>query len=224
MTIDSKPNFSKAYAKANEILVSSNVINEFPFSTAALVEEKSNIRCKKFCKASKYGVDIDAFGSESAIVIKDENDCTMIFYNQEHVPGRVKFSIIHEYGHIDLGHDFSVKNPDIYNKYEIETNYYTAQVLMPEQIIREFKLRGVIINEEFLIKNFGVTQPAAEKRIKTLNMTTWPKTELEKNFDDIILKKFLPWINSIAPLKNYDYLFDGEEERQRERDQWKYNR
>ena len=64
-----KPNFSSAYTKANEILVSSNVIFTFPFSSKDLVKEKSAIPCRTYAKARSYGVDIEAFGSESAIII-----------------------------------------------------------------------------------------------------------------------------------------------------------
>ncbi len=223
MTTDSKPNFSKAYTKANEILISSRVINQFPFSAISLIKEQSNIPCRKFSKAKEYGVDIEAFGSTSAVAIKDENNRTIIFYNQEHVPGRVKFSTIHEYGHPELNHDFSIKDDVIYNRYEVETNYFSAQLLMPEQILREFQRRGQYINEDFLMKHFGVTRQAAEKRVENLFKTTWKRTDEEIEYDDIILKKYMPWINSIVP-QSYDYLFEDEEERQREREQWKYNR
>ena len=60
-----KPNFSRAYSKANEILVKSSAIQTFPFSPKDLVKEQTPIVCRSYKKAQKYGVDITAFGSES---------------------------------------------------------------------------------------------------------------------------------------------------------------
>lgn len=223
MTIGSKPDFSRAYTRANEILVSSKVISKFPFSTIKLIKEQSHIQCRKFSKAEDYNVDIEAFGSKSAVAIEDENKRIIIFYNQDHVPGRVKFSTLHEYGHVELKHDFSIKDNETYNKYEVETNYFSAQLLMPEQILREFQKRGQYIDKAFLIKTFGVSEVAAEKRMENLFKVTWNRSQEEKEYDDIILQKYMSWINSIVPPR-FDYLFEDEEERQREREQWKYNR
>lgn len=64
-----KPDFSRAYSKANEILVKSSAIQTFPFSPKDLVKEQTPIACRSFKKARKYGVDITAFGSESAIIM-----------------------------------------------------------------------------------------------------------------------------------------------------------
>ena len=69
MMINSKPDFQKAYIKANEILVSSKIINSFPYSAIKLIKEQSNIVCRSFEKAHKYNVDIEAFGSDSAVIM-----------------------------------------------------------------------------------------------------------------------------------------------------------
>ena len=67
---NTKPNFSAAYSKANEILVKSRVISTFPFSPIDLVKEQSAIKCRTYKKARKYGIDITAFGSESATIFE----------------------------------------------------------------------------------------------------------------------------------------------------------
>ncbi len=61
---DNSPDFKKAYTKANEILCSSNIIMNFPFSPKSLIKEKSGIKCKSYSTALKYGVDIHDFGSD----------------------------------------------------------------------------------------------------------------------------------------------------------------
>lgn len=221
MMINSKPDFQKAYIKANEILVSSKVINSFPYSATKLIKEQSDIVCRSFEKAHKYNVDIEAFGSDSAVIM-NFGDKYIIFYNQNEIPARVKFSMLHEFGHKVNGHEFRVTSDEIYGIAEVETNYFTAQILMPEQILREFQRRGKRIDKYFLMRIFGVSEQAANKRIENLNRITWERSQLEKEYDDIILNKYLSWVNSIVP-NNIDYLFKDEEERQNEREQWRYN-
>jgi len=221
MMINSKPDFQKAYINANEILVSSKIINSFPYSATRLIKEQSNIVCRSFEKAHKYNVDIEAFGSDSAVIM-NFGDEYIIFYNQNEPPARVKFSMLHEFGHKVSGHEFSVTSDEIYGIAEVETNYFTAQLLMPEQILREFQRRGKRIDKYFLMRAFGVSEQAANKRIENLNRITWERSQLEKEYDDIILNKYLSWVNSIVP-NNIDYLFEDEEERQNEREQWRYN-
>ena len=70
MASNTKPNFSAAYSKANEILVKSRVISTFPFSPIGLVKEQSAIKCRTYKKALKYGIDITDFGSESATIFE----------------------------------------------------------------------------------------------------------------------------------------------------------
>jgi hypothetical protein len=61
-----KPDFEKAYVKANEMLIKSSVIRSFPFSPKELVKEQSSIACRSYETARKYGVNIADFGSDSA--------------------------------------------------------------------------------------------------------------------------------------------------------------
>ncbi len=220
MTSNTKPNFSAAYSKANEILVKSCVVSNFPFSPVELVKEQSTIKCCTYKRALKYGVDIAAFGSESATIIEYGNR-QIIFYDDSKPMTHIKYSILHELGHFLINHDFNVTNKEIYGRYEVETNYFVAQLLMPEQVLRELINRGVCVTKEFLMQHFNVSETAAKKRIETLAKTTieWYSRQ-EKEFDDIILQKFATFIDSIClPRKNYFHL-DDEFNRQRERDSW----
>jgi Zn-dependent peptidase ImmA (M78 family) len=218
---DSKPNFQKVYINANEILVSSKIITNFPYSATKLIKEQSSIVCRSFDKAHKYNVDIEAFGSDSAVIM-NLDDKYIIFYNQNEMPERIKFSMLHEFGHKVNEHKFIVTSDEVYGIAEVETNYFAAQLLMPEQILREFQKRGRRIDKYFLMTIFGVSEQAAIKRIENLNQITWERSQIEKEYDDIILNKYLSWINSIVP-NNIDYLFEDDEERQNVREQWRYN-
>lgn len=115
-----RPNFAKAYSKANEILVKSSIITTFPFSPKALVKEQTDIVCRSFKKAKKYGVDVSDFGSESAIIMRFHGR-TIIFYDESKIENHTKFSILHELGHVINGHDFSKKDEETYHNYEVDT-------------------------------------------------------------------------------------------------------
>lgn len=216
-----KTNFEKAYIKANEILVSSCVLAEFPVRTKNLIESDSAIKCCSYKKAKKFqGLNIEDFGSKSAVLIKSESK-KIIFYNESELKARIRFSMLHEYGHDKLEHDIDVDNIDVYKAYEIETNYFAAQLLMPEQLIRELQQRGMKINKHTLIELFGVSQEAAEKRMTTLNKNLNLSKE-EKYFDDLIVQKYKVWLDSkISPINSYN-LFYEDEERQKERESWLY--
>ena len=214
-----RPNFTNAYSKANEILVKSNIITGFPYSVVDLVKEQSEIKCRTFKKALAYGVDISSFGSESAVIFK-YNGKSIMFYDDDKPMSHIKFSIMHELGHPINGHDFLKKDSEIYSKYEVETNYFAAQLLMPEQILRELQRRGVRITHGFLQEHFEVSYQAADKRILTLAKTNdeW-RSRMEKEYDDIILFKYKPFLDMICPVRN-EYNFEDEYNRQCERNSW----
>jgi Zn-dependent peptidase ImmA (M78 family) len=217
--INSKPNFSNAYSKANEILVKSRIISCFPYSVIDLVKEQSSIKCRTFKKALSYGIDISDFGSDSASIF-ELNGKSIIFYNYNKLFEHVKYSILHELGHPLNGHDYLKKDDDTYGIYEIETNYFAAQLLMPEQILRELQTRGVYITNVFLQEHFGVSYTAAEKRLLTLAKTNteW-RSRMEKEFDDIILLKYKDFMDNICPQKN-ELSFEDEYNLQLERNKW----
>ncbi len=214
-----KPDFSKAYSNANNILVKSKVISTFPFSPIQLVKEQTPYVCRTYSKARKYGVDMRDFGSESAVIMS-LGDRTIIFYDDAKPMTHVGFSILHEAGHPINGHDFHKKDEETYGRYEVETNFFAAQLLMPEQLLRELQSRGVRITIPFLQANFGVSKLAAEKRIDTLAKTVseW-RSRSEREFDDIILMKYASFLDSVCPVKSM-YNFEDEYERQQLRDSW----
>ncbi len=219
MPNNSKPDFAKSYSKANEILVKSSVISTFPFSPKALVKEQTGIPCRSYEKAKKHGVEMSHFGSESAIIMRFHGK-TIIFYDETKPETHIRFSILHELGHEVNGHDFTKKDEYGYHKYEVETNYFAAQLLMPEQILRALQRRGVRINRSFLQSTFGVSAQAADKRIETLaKMNGEWRSRAEKEFDDIILLRYADFLNTIGPISN-TYDFGDEYVRQQERNGW----
>ena len=112
---ETKPDFAKAYSKANEILVKSTVISTFPFSPTQLVKEVSPCVCRSYSKAQQFGVDIYDFGSESAVIMT-MGERTIIFYDDTKPMSHVAFSILHELGHYVIGHDFRKKDDESYRR------------------------------------------------------------------------------------------------------------
>ena len=169
----------------------------------------------------KYGIPIKHFGSESAVIM-EFCGAVIIFYNQDEVEYRIRFGIMHEFGHYVLGHKFNLKETDpLYHKQELEANCFAAQMLMPEQILRECKRRGKNISVDYIIQSFSVSEDAASKRMRTLANTIYEwKSRAEREYDDIIVFKYASMINKIAPKNFYEYDFDDEYDRQRERDSW----
>lgn len=221
MISNNKPDFKKVMRKSDEVLVSSHTLESFPFSAKRLIKEKSNLKVKTFGKAGSYGVDIESFGSKDAILM-NMNGRKIIFINERiQSKSRQKFSTLHEWGHHYLNHDLSDK--ESYGKYEVETNFFTAQLLMPEQVINELKRRGLPITKKNLIDWFGVSEQAAEKRLKTLRKIDFSKRSIEdRELDDLILLKYKDFIDKIAPIRSDFYDYDYEEEMQNTRNDWLY--
>lgn len=221
MISNNKPDFKRVMRKSDEVLVSSHTLESFPFSAKQLIKEKSDLKVKTFGKAGSYGVDIERFGSKDAILMS-MNGRKMIFINEMiQSKSRQKFSILHEWGHHYLNHDLSDKED--YNKYEVETNFFVAQLLIPEQVINELSRRGLSITTENLMKWFGVSEQAAEKRLKTLRKIDFSKRSTEdRELDDLILLKYKDFIDKIAPMRLDFYDYDYEEEIQNTRNDWLY--
>lgn len=214
-----KPDFKHAYILANEILLKSQMINYFPFSVTKVIKEVSDIQCCSFERAHNYNVDIEALGSEAAILTEYAGKL-IIFYNQQDIDTRIRFSMMHEVGHYLLGHKLDTNDKDLYERQEIETNFFAAQVLMPEQTLVEIQIRGKRIDVDFLVTSFQVSKEAAVKRIETMQkIKPEYRTRIEKEFDDLILMKYKKFLDSIVPVKNV-YSYEDEYERQIERDRW----
>lgn len=215
-----KPDFKKANMLANEILVASSTLSTFPVNTKQIVKEWSDIKMLSFKCAHGCGIDIEAFGSEAA-VIQCKNGRYIIFYNQDDYAPRVKFSILHEFGHYRFGHKLKKYDDDEYGRVEVEANCFAAQILMPEQVLNELKKRGAVITVNFLQNHFGVSEEAAQKRIDTMGKINYEwRSSDEKIFDETILFKYKDFIDSILPKKNQYNWFEDELERQMERDNW----
>jgi len=219
-----KPNFQKAQSAAEEILVSADWINSFPIKTKKLIREFSDISFCTYNEAKIKGVDMECFGSNDALLF-ESNGRYIIFYNEKVASkARLRFSLIHEFGHYYLEHKLDNDiSKELYDKQEIEANFFAAELLMPSCLIRELSHRGININRQYLIENFGVSNEAAGKRIEYLNKTSLINfNDDSQNLHDLILCKFSDFLCYTSGWQNsFDYDYDDEEFMQHERDQWR---
>lgn len=222
-----KPDFKKVYKAADEIIVCSSVMDTFPFKTKHLVHEQSDLEICTFNKAmNKFGLNIRDLGSQSALLTTLDG-MYIIFYNHSESPQRKRFSILHEFGHYILGHKLhlSLDNP-LYKTQEIEANCFAAQLLMPEQLLRELSKQGIIISQILIMKLFDVSKDAAQKRINSLAKTydQWQSRKITE-YDDTILCKYGTFLDSVKRDYSSCYSFFEEDyAKEIERNGWIDNR
>jgi len=227
--MDMKPDFDKAYQIANDVLLQSSTISSIPFDPALHLKEETDIKLMKYLTAKrKYGLAVPDLGSDEALIVEDSGRF-IIFYNHLAYEPRKKWSITHEMGHFYLGHNLDFKNisEELRAKQEIEANFFAAQLLMPDAVIwRLVELYQIDINPSFLENRFGVSNEAASKRIETLyKQFDFKNSRKYKEDADAIVLKFGTFINSLKPEGYYSYSsFEDEEEMQKERDTWQYDR
>lgn len=230
-----EPNFKSVVDKANELLLQSETINNFPFSAYQFTYEMSEAEIRKYSTIGTNELPAEIIlGSKDAALVENEGRY-LLFYNEAMKRERIRFSVIHENGHYHLAHDMSVltaKRRDgdptvknLYSKYEIEANFFAAQLLMPEQILIELSRRGKKITPDFLQNAFGVSEEAARKRIDTLKKAyNWQSFKTKSNainLDDCILLKFKSFIDNLAPRRmSYIDEFEKEYELEMERQTW----
>jgi len=223
--------------RVNEILIKSRVAKKFPLDCFLLVDEIGKevaIALMPFSWIEKHGEKAEEVVSSKDAEAVELCGRYIIFYNQDMPLVRIAFSMAHEIGHIVLGHDIEriteyrkKKDPrfkQLYEQSEIEANYFAACLLMPEAVINRLKSLGCCITKDFLKASFGVSDSAAEIRIKTLRRNSqryvsyWSK---DKSLDNAVLLKFADFIKKTSPRrKSYEEEYRYEEEMQEERNRW----
>ena len=221
-TMEFKPDIRKAMNAADELLLAAIAVTSFPYSVTDLIEYTTDIQVRSFQYLNQKGVNPLAFGSKDALIFSYKG-MTMMAYDRMALKTRIRFSILHELGHFMLNHDM---RPDIpralYNKQEVEANYFAAQLLMPEQILGELRRRLVRLDRQAIKKYFGVSGEAADIRLGNLDQGLDIRSRWPGDYDDIILARYMGFVQTIAPTRADILSFDDEYDMQRERDSWYY--
>lgn len=185
-----KPDFSKAQNEATKLLLKQEFdslyidVRNFKFD--------KNIYIDSIQHYSKIvGENVSNFTCSElsgCLVLKIYNFNIILYDDFETNKERKHWGIVHEIGHIYLEHtsDGAIE--------EIEANFFAAQIVMPEPILRYIVSYKGSFNVTEIYENFNVSYEAAFKRINTLNKNV---SFYSKSIDyDILIKKFEPIIKN----------------------------
>ena len=144
----------------------------------------------------------------------EQNNLLLIVYDDRiNSIGRIRWSIAHEYGHIVL------KHKDQCNKNEVEANFFAANLLLPECVLKELLQKRGNITKEYLMNKFSISEEAAEKYLSKVNGRGFDY--FKNDYDDIIINKARSFLNNeIKNSKRYQMMI--EEEMQEKRNNWMY--
>lgn len=202
-TIPKKPRFDYVTQKAYDFLLEYGY-NRFPINPFKVLEDLSDyVICLPWSEAKKVLKTKDPFhlkeiGAEARTMQFRNDDKYYVVYDDvtaksEH---RITWTIMHEVGHIILGHLTEFKETALdrggltnekYGVLEKEAHYFAAEVLMPTSLLKFFT--NITIDEISLL--FGVSEEAATKKynrvFKTSYMPTSPYDyKLLRNFFDFL--------------------------------------
>lgn len=177
--------------KATEKLIEFGKIDTDYVSIPKMLLKLTDINLHTFSWAMCNNVCYEIFQSDSA-VIQEINGIYTVYYNENKSDTHNRFSIAHEWGHYELGHDFDAgcKNMYLYRMQEIATNRFAAQLLMPMHVIKEFENRGIEITPSFIQRTFYVSEEAAGIRFKNFEKYC-PEllSKKEKQLNDILINE-----------------------------------
>lgn len=217
--IPTNPRFDFVTKKAYDLLFELG-IKSFPIKAEQVLEELSDfIECQPWSKAKKIMNAKDPFNlhqtkADAKSMKRRDSNLYLIVYDDRsgYSPERINWSILHEIGHILLGHldEFDVTALDrggltkeAYGVLEVETNWFVSELLMPTPIVRQFDRMDV---DEISIL-FGVSEEAAEKKYKR----AYEKGYMYTKYDELLLRHFYHFLTTdlLATLYRQIYAFYG---------------
>lgn len=219
-----KPDFEKAYIKATEFLIQIAEHN-FPFKLRKLFAEFTDFKLISFDQLEKEGLNPGNFGSEDAFIIEDPLGYIYLCYDTNTPVGRKRFSLAHELGHHCLGHNtdssLMISDRNLYDKQELEANYFAAQLLMPEQIFSTLNGQGINLAVTDIATYFKVSKEAAQKRLQTLNKrNSFKFSNKQKMWDEVISFGYRNFIKSITSKHYHEKTWYDDEAMEQERQRW----
>lgn len=197
--IPTKARFDFVTEKAYDFLLEYGY-NSFPISPFKVLEDLSDyVVCLPWSKAKNILKTTDPFHlreiKAEARTIRLRNDGLFyIVYDDVEVNNnsRIAWTIMHEIGHIILGHltDFGETALDRggltrekYRVLEIEAHYFAAEFLMPTALMKTYS--NIAIEKIELI--FGVSETAAKKKHKRVFDTSYMPSSA---YDELLARNF----------------------------------
>lgn len=202
--IPSKPNFYFATKRAYELLINLN-ITSLPVDPFKIIEEFSDhwyiLKWTELRREQNiddpYNLKKDKVEAKTKI-IRGTSDYLIVYDDTIGNPGRIRWTIAHEIGHIVLGHLVQYEatalnrrglTKDQYGTLEIEAHWFAEGILAPNFLISIF---GINTSEEisFLC---DITNDAASKVLKHIHNNNFKndpiiERNLLRNFYNFFLK------------------------------------
>ncbi|MEB3437923.1 ImmA/IrrE family metallo-endopeptidase [Pseudomonas sp. A2] len=111
---------------------------------------------------------------QASLAITDEGPVFFCDYNRDEIIYRNRFTLAHELGHVLLGHvnEHNTQQRDTtfgnYNPIERAANTFAAELVMPEQRVRELFSGATSVQQ--MSEAFGVSNAAMSYRLKNLGL------------------------------------------------------
>lgn len=168
-----RPDFERCTSEATKLLYKQDVSNRI-LNIKNLIYDKNII----FDSIQNYSIltrtPLFSFLSEDKQTLLDgctiydpKYDLYIVLYNDDiRYFEHLNWTLGHEIGHIYLGHTY---DGDIE---EVEAHYFASQLFMPDFSLKMMTREYGKINIEDITEIFGVSEPAAKKRIETMNKRT----------------------------------------------------
>ena len=159
-----RPDFNRAQDTATALLVQQNLcslyidVRDFCLPANIIIDSVQN-----FCKCTGQSIsDFSAKNLDGACTIKRSGKSIILYDDDISYVPRKHWGIVHELGHVYLGHTSDDRNS------EIEAHFFAAQVVTPEIVLLSMaKRQGHLWGHE-LPGYFNISWEAAEKRISCL--------------------------------------------------------
>lgn len=121
----------------------------------------------------------------------------VILYDSSNVPGRIRFTIAHELGHLALGHlltgEYTVQNREqcsADNPLEKAANHFAVDLLAPACVLWGMNLRTA----EEIEAVCGISTIAAQYRAKRMDLLYQRNKFLSSRLEREVYQQFLPFI------------------------------
>ncbi len=160
-----RPDFNRAQDTATALLVQQNLcslyidVRDFCLPANIIIDSVQN-----FCKCTGQSIsDFSAKNLDGACTIKRSGKSIILYDDDISYVPRKHWGIVHELGHVYLGHTSDDRNS------EIEAHFFAAQIVTPEIVLINIAKRQGHLSLSDLTEHFNVSLESAEKRISCLN-------------------------------------------------------
>jgi Zn-dependent peptidase ImmA (M78 family)/RNA polymerase subunit RPABC4/transcription elongation factor Spt4 len=191
--------YSKVMFHVNNFLAEENILS-FPIDPYQIIKNNKWGFITYSELAQEHGVWIEdiinAFQSEDGYTIFDGANYTIAYNDTIQSKGRIRFTLLHEIGHIYLRHliDFdetvltrSTLTDHKYRVLENEANSFARNILAPVILVRELNLKSI----HDLVKFFEISKAAANIRLKYLSQDIKYLLTPYKRFQTELFEQFI---------------------------------